>query len=49
MGDEEERKACPILSIGTGGEALVECVGNECMFWIEEEENCVFVLLARKK
>jgi len=45
----EEKKACPLLSIGTGGEALLECIEDDCMFWIPEEKNCAIVLIAKRK
>lgn len=43
-----ERRACPLLSIGAGGEALIECIEEDCMFWIPEKKNCAIVVLAKK-
>mgnify|MGYP000156114724 CR=1 FL=1 len=42
-----EKKACPLLSIGAGGEALIECVEEDCMFWISEKEDCAIAMIAR--
>lgn len=45
----EERKACPLLSISAGGEALLECIEDECMFWVEEEKSCAITIIAKKR
>lgn len=41
-----QKKACPLLSIGAGGEALVECIENDCEFWIENRKRCALAVIA---
>ncbi len=42
-----ERKACPLLSIGAREDVLIECINEDCAFWLPEENACAVVIIAR--
>jgi len=37
------KKICPIMSCRLEGEGYVECLGDRCALWDDEDERCTIV------